>query len=251
MLALESLTSKSLEPINHGFFTRKGGVSTGLYEGLNCGLGSLDSKGAIKKNRLAVCERMGIKDGMLMSLNQVHSNKVVTILQPTQKIITADSMVTSKPYIGLAILTADCQPVLFADTEARIIGAAHAGWKGTLSGILEGTISSMVKLGAKRHKIRAVIGPSISQNSYEVGVEFFDKFIKSNTENEKYFKTLPNNKFLFNLSGLALSKLKKAGVTAKRLNRCTYLESESFYSYRRSIHKKEKDYGRSISVIKL
>ena len=251
MLELEALTSNILEPISHGFFTRKGGVSIGLYEGLNCGFGSSDFKDAVKKNRLAVCEKMGIKNGMLMSVNQVHSNKVVTLLKPTQKIIAADAMITDKPFMSLAILTADCQPVLFADLEARIIGAAHAGWKGTLSGILEGTISSMVKLGAKRCNIRAVIGPSISQESYEVGAEFVDKFIESSTKNEQYFKSLPNNKFLFDLTGLALGQLKKSGVIAERLNRCTYLESELFYSYRRSIHKKEPDYGRFISVIKL
>ena len=194
---------------------------------------------------------MDIRKSRLVSLNQVHSNKVLTLTQPVYKKVDADAMVTNKPSLGLGVLTADCQPVILADIESQIIGIAHAGWRGTLSGILENTISSMVKLGATRQKIIAVIGPSISQKAYEVGLDFFDKFYKNNREHEKFFKIISKKKFLFDLTGLTLEKLEQSGVIAKRLNRCTYLEPDLFYSYRRSLHKNEKDYGRQITVIRL
>tara|TARA_Y100000746_G_C15406971_1_gene408751 strand:- start:382 stop:966 length:585 start_codon:yes stop_codon:yes gene_type:complete len=194
---------------------------------------------------------MNIEESMLVSLNQVHSNKVLTLSKPFHNSIDADAMVTNKPNLGLGVLTADCQPVIFADIEAQIIGVAHAGWKGTLSGILENTITSMIEIGATRQKIRAVIGPSISQKVYEVGLEFFERFYKTNRESEKFFKKTLKDKFLFDLTGLALEKLRKSGVTAERLDRCTYSEPDLFYSYRRSIHKNEKDYGRQITVIRL
>jgi YfiH family protein len=158
-------------------------------------------------------------------------------------------MVTNKPNIGLGILTADCQPVFFADPHSRIIGAAHAGWKGTLSGILEATIESMINLGANRENIRAVIGPSISQKAYEVSFDFFDLFMKESTKNKKFFRPQKSGKFLFDLNGVSLERLIKAGVDAESINRCTYSEPEIFYSYRRSFHKNETDYGRLLSVI--
>ena len=250
-MKLEILTSELLKPVKHGFFTRKGGISSCIYKGLNCGLGSLDSRELVQKNRQKVCKAMDIKKSMLLSLNQVHSNKVLTLNQPFHKKIDADAMVTNKPNLGLGILTADCQPVVFADIESQIIGVAHAGWRGTLSGILDNTISSMIKLGATRQKIKAVIGPSISQKVYKVGSEFFEKFYENNKENEKFFKIISKEKFLFDLSGLTLEKLTQSGVTAEKINRCTYLEPDLFYSYRRSLHKNEKDYGRQITVIRL
>jgi YfiH family protein len=251
-LKIETLSSENLKPISHYFFTRKGGSSSGIYAGLNCGFGSSDSPLLVERNRCSSCNTIGIDRDQLVTVNQTHSSNVVTLSKKIEKkdsLINADAMVTNKPNIGLGILTADCQPVFFADPHSRIIGAAHAGWKGTLSGILEATIGSMIKLGATRENIHAVIGPSISQKAYEVGSEFVELFIKKSIENKKFFKSQKNGKFLFDLNGISLERLVKAGVKAESVNRCTYSEPESFYSYRRSFHRNETDYGRLLSVI--
>ena len=251
-MKIETLSSKFLKPISHYFFTRKGGSSSGIYAGLNCGFGSSDSPLLVEKNRHSSCNTIGIKRDQLVTLNQTHSNNVVSLSKKTAKndtLLNADAMVTNKPNIGLGILTADCQPVFFADPHSRIIGAAHAGWKGTLSGILEATIESMINLGANRENIRAVIGPSISQKAYEVSFDFFELFMNESTKNKKFFRPQKSGKFLFDLNGVSLERLIKAGVDAECINRCTYSEPEIFYSYRRSFHKNETDYGRLLSVI--
>ena len=177
-MTLEPLTSDLLAPFAHGFFTRRGGSSSGIFAGLNCGPGSSDQASAVAMNRARVADALGLPSDALLSLNQVHSADVVTVTHATADRPRADAMVTATPGLGLGILTADCQPVLFADARAGVVGAAHAGWKGALSGVLEATLDAMESLGARREDTAAVIGPCISQRAYEVGPEFLDAFLK-------------------------------------------------------------------------
>ena len=184
-----------------------------------------------------------------LTVHQHHSAEVVTVTDPNQSRPKADGMVTAEPGLSLAVLTADCQPVLFADREAGVIGASHAGWGGTLGGVLEATIDAMLALGAKRDAITAVIGPSISQRCYEVGAEFLDRFIDEDPRTERYFASGAGDKYLFNLPGYGLHRLRDAGVNAEWTRHCTYDDPDRFYSYRRTTHQKEADYGRQISAI--
>ncbi|MCL4143510.1 UNVERIFIED_CONTAM: hypothetical protein GTU68_059012, partial [Idotea baltica] len=180
-MTLEILTADSLSPLRHGFFTRRGGASSGVFAGLNCGTGSSDQADVVAINRGRVADALGVAPDSLVSVNQIHSPNVVEVNAPLHDKPRADAMVTATPGatsgIALSILTADCQPVLFADTEAGVIGAAHAGWRGALDGVLEATLDAMEALGAKRGETKAVIGPSISQRAYEVGPEFMDEFM--------------------------------------------------------------------------
>jgi hypothetical protein len=171
-MTLDILTAAAIAPVQHGFFTRKGGVSSGIYQGLNCGFGSADSAQNVRHNRDLVAKSFGIDRTHLISVHQTHSTQVTIVQGPITEPVQSDAMVTDQPGLALAILTADCQPVLFSDPVAGVIGAAHAGWRGTLDGILESTLDAMETLGAKRAQIRAVIGPSISQGAYEVGPDF-------------------------------------------------------------------------------
>ncbi len=175
-MSLEIITSPALAPLAHGFFTRKGGVSRGVYAGLNCGPGSADDPQAVAHNRALVAGALGVAPDHLLSLHQVHSAEVVHATGPRPDRPRADAWVTATPGLAIAVLTADCQPVLFADHEAGVIGAAHAGWKGALGGVLEATVAAMEALGAERARMRAVIGPTISAAAYEVGPEFRDRF---------------------------------------------------------------------------
>lgn len=188
-----------------------------------------------------------------MTVNQVHSADVAVVDAPFDGALPrADAMVTSTPGIALAILTADCQPVLLADVEAGVIGAAHAGWKGALSGVLEATVDAMVGLGATREGIAAVIGPSISQRAYEVGPELFDDFTAEGPENARFFAQGQGDRMQFDLAGFGLSRLRAAGVGAAEWTRhCTYSDPQRFFSYRRATHNKEADYGRLLSAIRL
>ncbi|MCV3764812.1 peptidoglycan editing factor PgeF [Rhizobium sp. TRM95796] len=237
--------------IEHGFFTRKGGVSEGLYSGLNVGLGSKDAPAAIQENRSRVAAWFGRDVGDLATLYQIHSADVVTVDAANKsERPQADGQVTSTPGIVLGVLTADCGPVLFADREARVIGAAHAGWKGALDGVLEATIEAMIALGARRERIAASLGPSISQASYEVGPEFVARFVAVDPEWSRFFE--PSEKTghsMFDLPALTVERLRAAGVQAENIDRCTYADEENFFSYRRATHRKEDDYGRQISAI--
>ncbi|SLN48550.1 Laccase domain protein YfiH [Pseudoruegeria aquimaris] len=251
-MTLEILTCEALGPVRHGFFTRKGGASSGIFDGLNCGMGSSDQAEIVQINRARVAEAMGVAPEAMTYVHQVHSPDVVTISAPGEGGGTADAMVTATPGLALAILTADCQPVLLADAENGVIGAAHAGWKGTLDGVLENTVEAMVALGADRSAIRAAIGPSISQRAYEVGPEFVERFIDEDPETARYFGTGEGDRYLFNLPLMGLHRLRGAGVgVAEWTGHCTYSDPERFYSYRRSVHAKEADYGRLVSVIRL
>jgi YfiH family protein len=248
---LEILTSSSLSA-KHGFFTRKGGASSGIFSGLNCGMGSSDQAQAVEINRNRVAASFEVTPERLITVHQVHSAKVAVVDAPFVRRPEADAMVTNQPGLALAILTADCQPVLFSDPFAQVIGAAHAGWRGTKDGVLEATIDAMEALGAKRGRISAVIGPTISQAAYEVGPEFYETLTDADTSAKRYFANGSGDRMLFDLPGYGLLRLRGAGVAdALWTGHCTFGDPERFYSFRRTTHAKEVDYGRLISVIRL
>lgn len=249
-MTLEVITDPLLEGTAHGFFTRKGGASSGVFAGLNCGYGSSDQHDVVGINRARVANVIGVPSNHLVGVHQIHSADAVTVDGPTDTSSKADALVTSTPGVALSILTADCQPVLFADVNAGVIGAAHAGWKGALHGVLEATITQMESLGAARATITAVIGPSISQRNYEVGPEFRDQFLAVDQDHDRFFLADQGDRFLFDLPAFGLARLRECGITKASWTRhCTYADADRFFSYRRSVHKKEADYGRLISSI--
>jgi polyphenol oxidase len=248
---LEIITADAITT-RHGFFTRKGGASSGIFAGLNCGPGSTDLSEAVAINRKRVADAMEVEADALLTIHQVHSADVVTLTAPFADRPRADAMVTATPGIALGILTADCQPVLFHDPVAGVIGAAHAGWKGTQNGVLEATVVAMEKLGATRGNISAVIGPTISQIAYEVGPEFLDSFLADDAGNARFFVQGKGDRALFDLPALGLHRLRQAGVGhAEWTRHCTYRDADRFFSFRRTTHAAEADYGRLISVIRL
>lgn len=251
-MTLEILTSPSLAPLRHGFFTRRGGASSGVFAGLNCGAGSSDLSEAVAINRARAAAALELEPGALVGVHQVHSADVVTVTGPLEGKPRADALVTATPGLALSVLTADCQPVLFADRRAGVIGAAHAGWRGALDGVLEATLEAMEALGAHREDIVAVIGPTISQAAYEVGPEFLDDFMMDDPENARFFANGEGDRYLFDLPGFGLHRLRRAGIgAAEWIRQCTYGDPERFYSYRRTTHLGEADYGRLISAIRL
>ena len=239
--------------IRHGFFTRVGGVSQGIYQGLNIGTGSADDQDLVRENRRRVAAWMGVEPNHLLTVHQVHSPDAIVVRGPfAGERPKADAMVTDRPGLALGAASADCGPVLFADPKARVIGAAHAGWKGALTGVLESTIAAMESLGARREDISAVLGPSISARNYEVGPEFVARFIAAEPGNARYFEPSPAaGHSMFDLNRYTIDRLRAAGVKADGLDRCTYAEEDLFYSYRRTTHRGEPDYGRLISAIVL
>ncbi|MCO6393200.1 peptidoglycan editing factor PgeF [Aliihoeflea aestuarii] len=240
--------------IRHGFFTRRGGVSQGIYAGLNVGYGSSDDREAVKENRSRAARWLNVSDDRLATVHQVHSAdvEIVDAALPVDERPKADALVTATPGLAIAILTADCGPILFADGQARVIGAAHAGWKGALHGIAENTVAAMESLGAKRENIHAVLGPAISAANYEVGPEFIVRFIEADLANDVYFKSSgKDGHALFDLNRYTLDRLARAGVAVDHAARCTYAEPDNFYSYRRTTHRQEPDYGRQLSAIVL
>ncbi len=250
---LEILTHDAI-PFRHGFFTRKGGASTGIYAGLNCGVGSSDHAEAVATNRARVAAAMDADLTDLIGVHQVHSPDVVTVSGPLpDPRPQADALVTATEGLVLTILTADCQPVLFADAKAGVIGAAHAGWRGTRDGVLEATLEAMERLGARREDTVAVIGPTISQAAYEVGQEFIEAFIDDDRDTARFFAGSANpGRAMFDLPGYALWRLRAAGVgQAEWTRHCTYRDEERFFSYRRTTHRGEADYGRLLSAIRL
>ncbi|WGH77616.1 peptidoglycan editing factor PgeF [Jannaschia ovalis] len=249
-MTLEILRSDLLGDVAHGFFTRRGGASSGVFAGLNCGPGSSDQADAVATNRARVAEAM---DGPLRAVHQVHSATVFTVTGPVpQPQPQADALVTAMPGEVLTVLTADCQPVLFHDPEAGVIGAAHAGWKGALSGVLEATVAEMAALGAEPGRIRAAIGPSISQRAYEVDQGFLDTFEAEDPDALRFFAGGRDAAhYQFDLIGYGLHRLRSAGVDAEWTGHCTYSDPDRFYSYRRTTHRGEADYGRLIAAIRL
>ncbi|HBV56232.1 MAG TPA: peptidoglycan editing factor PgeF [Rhodobacteraceae bacterium] len=251
-MTLEILTSDALAP-RHGFFTRKGGASSGIFAGLNCGPGSSDQAEIVAINRARATQALDLAPETLITVHQIHS----AIPLPVTAVLTgdkpkADALVTATPGLAIAVLTADCQPVLFADATHGVIGAAHAGWKGALTGVLEATLDAMEALGATRATTSAVIGPCISQNAYEVGPEFLHSFLAEDEDYSRFFANGQGDRFLFDLPGFGLHRLRAAGVGhAEWTRHCTYADPERFYSYRRTTHAGEADYGRLISIIRL
>jgi YfiH family protein len=251
-MTLEILTSDSLAPLRHGFFTRRGGASSGVFSGLNCGVGSSDQTEIVMINRARVARAMEVAPENLVTLHQVHSADVVHVTGPLPERPRADAMVSATPGLALGVLTADCQPVLLADHRAQVIGAVHAGWRGARDGVLEETVAAMEGLGAARDHINAVIGPSISQAAYEVGPEFTEGFLADDPDNAQFFADGCEGKYQFDLPGYGLHRLRRAGVgQAEWTRHCTYGDSARFYSYRRATHAGEADYGRLVSAIRL
>lgn len=237
--------------IRHGFFTREGGVSDGIYASLNVGLGSHDSPERVAENRARVAGHFGAAADALATAHQVHSADVFVIAADYDgERPRADALVTAEPGLVLGVLTADCGPILFADPQARVIGAAHAGWRGALDGIAENTIDAMIALGARREDIVACLGPSISAAHYEVGAEFVDRFLADDVDNRRFFRASPREGHsMFDLPAYTLMRLSRAGIKAEATGDCTYADEARFFSYRRTTHRNEPDYGRQISAI--
>ena len=240
-----------LPGIAHGFFGRTGGVSGGIYASLNCGPGSKDVPAAVEENRQLVRRSLGAES--LNTLYQIHCPTAVTVDASWKAAPQADAMVTKTRGIALGILSADCAPVLFADAEAGVIGAAHAGWKGALAGVTDSAIAAMEALGARRDRIAAAIGPCISQTNYEVGEDFRAKFIAADSGNARFFTAGTRAAHhQFDLEAYVAFRLRAAGVAnVSRLAACTYARETDFFSFRRATHRGEADYGREISAIVL
>jgi YfiH family protein len=247
------LSEQAGNAVKHGYFTRAGGVSEGIYRGLNVGLGSNDERARVEENRARVSAWFGAEPQKLATVHQVHSPDTVIVdgsYDGTRA--TADALVTATPGLVIGVLSADCGPVLFADAEAGVVGAAHAGWKGALGGVLESTIDAMISLGARRERIIASLGPSISRRNYEVGSEFVERFLEKDPSYQMFFSPSPREGHaMFDLPGLTIKRLAEAGVTAENLDICTYADEERFFSYRRTTHRSEPDYGRQISAISI
>jgi YfiH family protein len=251
---IKALELGRLGGICHGFFTRRGGVSTGIYASLNCGLGSNDNPAHVVENRARVSAAIGVEAANLASAYQVHGIAVAEVATPWTpgKGPRADAMVTRRRGIALGILTADCTPVLLADPKAGVIGAAHAGWKGAKDGVVDAAVAAMVRLGAKRTDIVAAIGPTIGQASYEVGEAFRTAFVGDIPDAARFFMTPAGGKPHFDLPGFVASRLTLLGLAAvERIDADTCAEADRFFSYRRSCHAAEPDYGRQLSAIAL
>lgn len=238
--------------VRHGFFTREGGVSSGIYASLNSGTGSQDLRERVLENRARIASAINVAAENLITPYQIHSPNVVVASQPWQpgEGPRADAIVSTTKNLAIGVLTADCTPVLFADPEAGIIAAAHAGWRGALDGVLEATVKAMTALGASNDSIYVAIGPTISQQSYEVGNDFRDKFLERDNHSARYFIDGPEKRPHFDLPGYVAARLKGAGMRhIQDLGLCTYRDETRFFSYRRTTHRGEADYGRQISVI--
>jgi polyphenol oxidase len=240
--------------LRHAFFSREGGVSGGIYAGLNGGLGSGDDPASVAENRRRMAEQMGVGPEHFLSVWQIHSPDAVVVSGPWQGTARpkADAMVTHTEGLAIGVTTADCGPILFVDPNARVIGAAHAGWKGALTGIVESTVDAMEKLGAERSGIVAAIGPLIRQHSYEVGGEFVERFLEHDAENALFF--VPSSReghAMFDLAGFIRTRLENAGVLMIDDTGIDTYSDERFYSYRRSVHRGEPDYGRHVHSIAL
>lgn len=243
----------ALPTIRHGFFTREGGVSNGIYASLNCGLGSRDDPAAVLENRARTARHLGAAEESVVTLYQVHGSTALLLDGPVSRyaLPKADAIVTKTPGLAIGVLTADCAPVLFADPRAGVAAAAHAGWRGAVGGVLESTLDAMERLGANRDDIRAAIGPCINQAAYEVGPEFEAEVLARDSDGGRFFvRARADARPHFDLPGYAAHRMARAGVaTIERQTPCTYENESNFFSFRRSGHRKEADYGRQISVI--
>jgi YfiH family protein len=242
-------------PIRHAFFTRSGGVSQGVYASLNGGVGSNDTPAAVAQNRARMAAALGVASDRLLTPYQIHSPDVAVVEEPWREEIRprADALVTRTPGLAIGVSTADCGPLLFADAQAGVIGAAHAGWRGALGGVIEATLDAMESLGAERKHITVALGPTIAQANYEVGPEFVARFLAADADNARFFA--PSNRAghaMFDLPGYIAARAQAAGVgDFEDLGLCTYAEPERFFSYRRMTRLGEPDYGRHINAIAL
>jgi YfiH family protein len=245
----------ALAGIRHAFFTRKGGVSDGLYKSLNTGIGSNDAPANVAANRARIAEAVGVQPDCLLTCYQIHSPQVVTATKPwpADARPRADAIVTCVAGLAIAVSTADCGPVLLADDRARVVGAAHAGWRGAFSGVLEAALDAMEQSGADRANIVAALGPMIRQSNYEVGPEFIARFNAGDANHEQFFRPAERAGYaLFDLAGYIAARLVRAGISRiEDIDRCTYADPEMFFSYRRSVHRGESDYGRHLNAIAL
>jgi purine-nucleoside/S-methyl-5'-thioadenosine phosphorylase / adenosine deaminase len=241
--------------IRHAFFTREGGVSEGLYESLNGGIGSKDAPDKVRENRARMASILGVAPTHFVTCYQIHSPDVIVAEKPWTRDNSprADAIVTRVPGLAIGVTTADCGPILFADERAGVIGATHAGWKGALIGVLEATIAAMVTLGAQRSRIRAALGPMIRQPNYEVGAEFIERFKAADAANDRFFAPAARpGHAMFDLSGYIRSRLERAEIqNIEDLGLCTYADPARFFSYRRTTHRAEPDYGRHVNAIAL
>lgn len=244
-----------LAGVRHGFFTREGGVSEGLYASLNCGLGSRDSRSAVEENRARAARLLGTGASRLLTCYQIHSADPVVVSEPWGPggMPRADALVTQAEGLAVGALAADCAPVLFCDPGARVVAAAHAGWKGALTGILEATVGAMEALGARRARIRAALGPCIGADAYEVGPEFEARFLAAAPANARFFRRPESAaRGHFDLPAFVLERLSRLGLdTVESAHACTYADARRFFSYRRSTHEQAPDYGRQVSAIML
>jgi YfiH family protein len=240
--------------IAHGFFTREGGVSAGIYAGLNTGIGSRDTRERVLENRARAARHLGVAPENLATPYQVHGAEAVVVTDAWGPGLgpKADAVVTNRPGLAVGVGAADCGPVLFADPVARVVAAAHAGWKGALAGVLEAAIDAMERLSAQRRRIVAVLGPTISSRAYEVGPEFAARFLNADADNARYFRRSPGEGHsFFDLPAYIVARIERAGVDARDVALCTYGDEARFFSYRRATHRGEADYGRNLSAIAL
>jgi len=252
---LQAQLLSKLPGVRHGFFTRAGGVSDGVYESLNGGVGSEDSPAKVAENRARMAKHLGVAPDRFLTCYQIHSPEVVVAETPwpSSERPRADAIVTRTPHLAIGISTADCGPVLLADPEARVIGAAHAGWRGALTGVIEQAVATMEKLGARRGRIVAAAGPMIRQPNYEVGQDLIDRFVAVEPNTIRFFKPAQRpGHSMFDLAGYVVSRLRRAEIAEiEDLGLCTYADPAQFYSYRRATHREEPDYGRHINAIAL
>ena len=252
---LQAAALSKLARIRHAFFTREGGVSQGVYASLNGGVGSSDAPGNVAENRARMATALGVAPERFLTAYQIHSPDVVVADQPWthESRPRADAIVTRTPRLAIGVSTADCGPLLFADSHAGVIGAAHAGWRGALTGVIESTVAAMEKLGAERARIVAALGPAIRQPNYEVGPEFVARFVAADADNARFF--VPSQRAdhaMFDLAGYIADRIQRAGIVEfEDLALCNYAEPERFFSYRRTTKRGEPDYGRHINAIAL
>jgi YfiH family protein len=252
---LQAAILAPLENIRHAFFTRSGGVSPGVYASLNGGVGSNDRPENVAENRARMAAILGVSPARLLTAYQIHSPDVVVAEEPWTRDTRprADAIVTRMPRLAIGVSTADCGPLLLADGDARVIGAAHAGWRGALTGVIEATIAAMERLGADRKTMAAALGPTIRQPNYEVGPEFVERFFSADAGSARFFAASQKREHaLFDLAGYIGARVRRAGIAQfEDLGLCTYAEPERFFSYRRTTHNGEPDYGRHINAIAL
>jgi YfiH family protein len=254
-MKVQAASLSRLDGIRHAFFTRDGGVSSGIYRSLNSGIGSQDDAAHVTENRARMARALGVDAARLITAFQIHSPNVVIADEPwsVETRPRADAIVTKTPRLAIGVSTADCGPLLFADAQARVIGAAHAGWRGAFSGVIEGTIAAMEKLGADRGRITVALGPLIRQANYEVSQSFVDEFLRADENHARFFASATRaGHAMFDLPGFIAAQLQKIGIGRfEDVGLCTYADPDRFYSYRRSTHRAEPDYGRHVNAIVL